>query len=121
MIWFRVILVCLLLASCNSRIEKAELIGQYVWNDNRVDTLEIRANETYEYWTFKPGQKIASSGIWKFDSLKNEIEFQREYFPFLKEHSLNGSWFSSVYKKNGEIYLPNSREEGKYLKQIRKD
>jgi len=93
---FRAITVVLIFTSCGYKIEKEKLIGRYVWNDGRMDTLEVRADGTYEYWNFKPGRKIAHSGTWKFNSLLNEIE--RE-FPFLNKPRFRGKL---VFATTGE-------------------
>ena len=108
----------LLLSACGNKIEQKELIGQYVWNDGRLDTLELRADGTYEYWTIQPGRKVANSGTWKFNSLLNEIEFENENFPFLTNHA-GGSWFSRLQLKDREIHLLHATDPAIYLKQIK--
>ena len=37
------IIILLLVTSCAEKIEREKLIGKYVWNDTRIDTLEVRA------------------------------------------------------------------------------
>lgn len=106
------------LTSCSSNIKKEKLIGRYIWNDQRTDTLEVRADGTYEYWTFLPGRKFANSGNWKFNSLLNEVEFERENFPFIKNHKAEGSWISKIQIKNNETRLLYASETDTYLKQI---
>jgi hypothetical protein len=112
--------IILLLGAC-SHIKKDNVPGRYVWNDGRTaDTLEIRVDGTYEYWTFLPGQKIANSGAWKFDSTRNEIEFERENFPFLNDHIQEGSWVPEMRLKNNEIRLLYPSTGENYLKQIKR-
>ena len=118
MILFRVILVLLLFTSCANKIERKKIIGRYVWNDDRIDTLEVRADGTYEYWTFLPGRKLTNSGTWKWDSLTNMVEFERENFPFLKSHVSEGSWFSQLRSNGDEIHLMNGIDKNMYLRKI---
>lgn len=118
MILFRTPLIILLLTSCGAGFEKEKLIGQYAWSDGRMDTLEIRADGTYEYWYFKPGRKIAHSGTWKFNSTLNEIEFEKENFPFLTNHAPGGIWFARLQVKNAEVRLLQAADPA-YLKQTR--
>ncbi len=108
-----------ILTSCVQKIEKDKLVGRYVWSDNRIDTLEIRADGTYEYWTIKPGRKIANSGAWKFNSTLNDIEFASENFPFLNNHDPEGSWFSRVRSKDNEIHLMYEIDSDIYLRKIK--
>ena len=115
---FRTTIILLLLTSCGDRIEREKLIGRYVWNDGRIDTLELRADGTYEYWTFKPGRKLANSGKWKFNSTLNEVEFEKENFPFLTNHVPEGSWFSRLRSKDNEVHLMYA-DSDIYLKQIK--
>lgn len=114
---FRTTIILLLLTSCGDRIEREKLIGRYVWNDGRIDTLELRADGTYEYWTFKPGRKLANSGKWKLNSIRNEVEFELENFPFLTNHVPEGSWFSRLKSIDNEVHLMYGRDI--YLKQIK--
>ena len=116
---FRTIIILLLITSCGDSIEKEKLIGQYVWNDGRIDTLELRADGTYEYWTFKPGQKLANSGKWNLNPVLNEVEFELENFPFLTNHTAGKSWFSRLRSKNNEIHLMYEIDSHIYLKQIK--
>jgi hypothetical protein len=116
---FRTTIILLLLTSCRDQIEREKLIGRYVWNDGRIDTLELRADGTYEYWTFKPGRKLTNSGTWKFNSLLNEVEFELENFPFLTEHVPDGSWFSRLRLRGNEVHLTYSTDGNIYLKQIK--
>ncbi|MBI1768933.1 MAG: hypothetical protein HY015_09700 [Bacteroidetes bacterium] len=112
----RTTIILLLFASCGDRIEREKLIGRYVWNDGRIDTLELRADGTYEYWTFKPGRKLANSGTWKFNSVLNEVEF--EDFRFLTDNIPDGNWFSRVRSRNNEVHLIYAIDGDIYLKQI---
>ena len=114
----RTILMLLLLSACEAGSKREKLIGRYVWNDGRLDTLEVRADGTYEYWTIKPGRKVANSGTWKFNSLLNEVEFEKENFPFLTNHAA-GSWFSRLQLKDNEIHLLHATDPAIYLKQIK--
>ena len=115
----RAIIILLLLTSCGDRIGKEKLLGRYVWNDGRLDTLELRADDTYEYWAYKPGRKIANSGTWKLNSLLNEVEFEKENFPFLVEHSPEGSWFSRLRSRDNEVHLMYATDRDLYLKRIK--
>ena len=116
----RTAIILFLLTSCaEAKIEREKLIGRYVWNDGRIDTLELRADGSYEYSTFKPGRKLANSGKWKFDSAVNEVEFARENFPFLKDHVPEGSWFSRARIRGNEVHLMYTTDGDIYLKQIK--
>jgi hypothetical protein len=116
---FRSIVILLLLASCTSRIEKEQLIGRYTWNDGRTDTLEVRADGTYEYWRFKPGVRLANSGTWKLNAEGNEVEFQRENFPFLTDHVAEGSWFSRVRASRSDVCLLYAANDDIYLTKVK--
>ena len=116
---FRTTLFFLLLTSFGDRVEREKLIGRYVCNDGRIDTLELRGDGSYEYWTFKPGRKIAHSGTWKLNSLLNEVEFELENFPFLKSHAPEGSWYSRIRTRGSEIHLMYATDSDLYLKQIK--
>jgi hypothetical protein len=113
------IIILFLLSSCVNRIDRDRLIGKYVWNDGRIDTLEVRADGTYEYWTFVPGRKMAHSGTWKFDSTVNKVEFESENFPFLTSHAPDGSWFSRARIINSEVQLMYTLDGHMFLKQIK--
>ena len=113
------VIVLVLLTSCSETIEREKLVGRYTWNDGRSDTLEVNADGTYEYWTFRPGQKIANSGKWKLDSVLNQVEFERENFPFLENHIPEGSWFSKIRSADNEIYLMYAKKRNSYLKKIK--
>jgi hypothetical protein len=117
MITLRTIIILLILTSCGDKIEREKLIGRYAWNDGRIDTLEVRADGTYEYWTFKPGQKLKNYGTWKLNSILNEVEFEKENFPFLKDHVENGSWYSRLRVKDNEIHLLYSGSNS-YLRKV---
>lgn len=110
------IVILMMLSSCGRTIEKEQIVGRYVWNDGRTDTLEVRADGTYEYWRFGPGVKRANSGTWKLNAYGNEVEFERENFPFLKNHLAEGSWFSRVKANQSEIYL--MYENDLFLKKV---
>jgi len=114
---FRTTIILLLLTSCGDRIEREKLIGRYVWNDGRIDTLELRADGTYDYWTFKPGRKLANSGTWKLNSILNEIEFDN--FRFLTNHDPEGSWFSRLRSRDNEVHLMYATGSDIYLKKLR--
>ncbi len=118
--FFSASMILLLFASCNKPVEPGELPGYYVWSDGRFDTLEVRSDGTYEYTTFGPGQRIARSGKWNYHRNTSEVEFEREYFPFLKDHVSEGSWFSRAKKSNSEIQLLYAVDDKKYLKKVRK-
>lgn len=116
---FRAILILLLLTSCGDRIGKEKLPGRYVWNDGCLDTLELRADGRYEYWAYKPGRKIANSGTWKVNSILNEVEFEKENFPFLAEHVPLGSWFSRLRSRDNEVHLLYATNRDLYLTQVK--
>src|SRR5438105_2298548 len=113
---FRITIILLLLTSCGDSIKREKLIGRYVWNDGRIDTLELRVDGTYEYWTIKPGRKLANSGTWKFNSILNEVEFKN--FRFLTNGFPEGNWFSRIRLKENEVHLMYSADPRAYLKQI---
>ena len=117
----RTTIVLVVLTSCTHTIEREQLVGRYVWNDGRIDTLEVRADGTYEYWTLKPGTKLANSGTWKYDAAANVIEFEKEKFPFINEHVSEGSWFSKPQIKNNEVHLPYNASNDAYLKQLKRE
>lgn len=119
MILFRTTIIFLLLTSCGDRIEREKLIGRYAWSDGRIDTLELRADGSYEYWTFAPGRKFANSGKWKLNPILNEVEFELENFPFLKNHVPDGSWFSRLRSRDNEVHLMYATDSDIYLKKIK--
>ena len=119
MILFRTTIIFLLLTSCGDRIEREKLIGQYAWNDGRIDTLELSADGSYEYWTFAPGRKFANSGKWKLNPILNEVEFELENFPFLTNHVPEGSWFSRLRSRDNEVHLMYTTDSDIYLKKIK--
>lgn len=112
------VLMVLVLFSCGTRVHKQELIGRYVWNDGRLDTLDIRANGTYEYWASMSGRKAVNQGTWKLDSLTSTIEFERENFPFLESHTSDGSWFSRISTEGQSVHLLYKPGSKLYLKKI---
>jgi hypothetical protein len=115
---FGTIVISVLFTSCYSKFKKQELAGHYVWNDGRPDTLELRANGSYEYSEFKSGQRIPHSGTWKLNAMFDEVEFELENFPFLKNHIEGQSWFSRVRLVDQKIRLMYSTGETIYLSKV---
>jgi hypothetical protein len=115
----RTIVFLVLLTSCGRTIQKDELIGKYKWNDSRNDTMIVRGDGTYEYVLFQPGRKVPFSGTWKLNSRLNEVEFEKENFPFLSSHLQGGSWFSRVRFKDNEIHLMYEPDPKTYLRKVK--
>lgn len=115
----RPVLVLFIFVSCGETVEREQLFGRYVWNDERMDTLEIRPDGTYEYWMSTSGQKLKNYGTWKFDSASNLVEFELENFPFIKSHAKGQSWFSKARLKNNEVQLMYAPGSDLYLKQVK--
>ena len=108
-------MIILTIASCNVRVDKEKLIGKYVWNEGRNDTLRLNSDGTYIYWTeLDSGKVLKNSGQWTLNSSGNEIKFND--FSFLTDEYLKGIWYSRIRVRNKEVNLMYASEEDIYFK-----
>ena len=114
-----VILVVSLLPSCGFKVDEVErekLPGRYVFTHWSKDTIEIRADGTYNHFTFINGKKLENQGVWTLRASQDEIQFKE--FSFLTDNLPPGNWFSRLRVEGEEIHLMYACDINAYYKKV---
>jgi len=127
----KILLVLLVLSiaiamGCSSHQDSKGLVGTYCFNrfskNSRNDSLFVNNDNKYKhkFWASN-GQVFEASGVWKYDSVEQEIQFMD--FMFFNDYGSNlppGNWFSKVLiADNGEIRLMYSSENNIYFMKVK--
>ena len=112
------VLIALISISCKSQVDREGLIGEYVWNEGRPDTLRLNSDGTYLYWVTTDSDKVLkNSGEWNLNPEGNEVRF--DDFSFLTDGYPKGIWYSRLRVTNNEIDLMYASEENIYFRKLK--
>lgn len=86
------------------------MIGTYVFNEDKRDTLIISANNSYMHISYRDNKKLIDTGKWKF----NGVEIAFDNFAFA--NSGVGLWSTRVFQNKNRICLNYAEEDVFYFK-----